>query len=434
MFQYNMKMRTHLFDSHKELLYRLRAGLSAIQKSKIKLIISIVHICFMLLTWSNRNHVLFMKEELLPSAINSFIGRLFVVLYMLSSTLFILYAFSNPVEAWKVKKAFERIGFYNHVGTAPILISFSNKENFLKYRFYSEGVSKEKWEKNLYMIENTLNLTIDSIGFSNKSYRIIEVTAFQGVYEYPDVIVWDRTYLPLSTDEIIIGESIRGRLNVSLNTFAHWLIAGETGSGKSVLLKLILMQCICHGHKVYIADFKGGTDYEPIWETRCTFLTDEAVLIEKLHSIISEIENRKSMMKGYKNIDIFYNETGTHLPRIIIGVDELAEVLDKSGASKERKEQIAVIESAFSTIARQGRAYGINLILSMQRPDANVLTGQIKSNIGYRICGRSDKTLSQIVIDSSEASKKVSNLEKGIFLTNNGDLFKSYTCHPEELL
>lgn len=67
-------------------------------------------------------------------------------------------------------------------------------------------------------------------------------------------------------------------------------------------------------------------------------------------------------------------------------VDEVAEILDKTGLTKEEKEQVTRIENRLSTIARQGRAFGIHLFLSTQRPDANILSGQIKNNIGYRIC------------------------------------------------
>lgn len=66
------------------------------------------------------------------------------------------------------------------------------------------------------------------------------------------------------------------------------------------------------------------------------------------------------------------------LPRYIFACDEVAEVLDKTGLSKEQKEQVAQVESRLATIARQGRAFGIHLILATQRPDANILAGQIK--------------------------------------------------------
>lgn len=114
------------------------------------------------------------------------------------------------------------------------------------------------------------------------------------------------------------------------------------------------------------------------------------------------------------------------MPRLIIACDEITEVLDKTGLTKEEKELVSRTESKLSTIARQGRAFGIHLVLSTQRPDADVLKGQIKNNIGYRVCGRADKVLSQIILDSPEGAEKISPNDQGMFCTNTGALFKAY--------
>ena len=97
----------------------------------------------------------------------------------------------------------------------------------------------------------------------------------------------------------------------------------------------------------------------------------------------------------------------------------------------KRQALIGQIESKFSTIARLGRAFGIHLMFATQRPDADVLKGQIKNNIGYRICGRADKVLSQIILDNSEGAEKISPNDQGMFLTNTGVLFKGYYVEDE---
>ena len=81
------------------------------------------------------------------------------------------------------------------------------------------------------------------------------------------------------------------------------------------------------------------------------------------------------------------------MQRIVFACDEVAELLDKTGADKSRKELLAQIEARLALIARQGRAFGIHLILATQRPDANILPGQIKNNMNIRICGRVDTTV-----------------------------------------
>ena len=114
------------------------------------------------------------------------------------------------------------------------------------------------------------------------------------------------------------------------------------------------------------------------------------------------------------------------MDRIVFAVDEVAEILDKTGLTKAEKEQVARIENRLSTIARQGRAFGIHLFLSTQRPDANILSGQIRNNIGYRICGRADNVLSMIILDNTDASDKIPNDAQGRFLMGDGTVFQAY--------
>lgn len=87
---------------------------------------------------------------------------------------------------------------------------------------------------------------------------------------------------------------------------------------------------------------------------------------------------------------------------------------------------MAQIESRLATIARLGRAFGIHLILATQRPDANILCGQIKNNIAYRICGRADNVLSGIILDSTAAADEIPSDARGRFIDNNGVIFQSY--------
>lgn len=114
------------------------------------------------------------------------------------------------------------------------------------------------------------------------------------------------------------------------------------------------------------------------------------------------------------------------MQRIIFACDELAELLDKTGLSKDEKEKVLLVESYLATIARQGRAFGIHLLLITQRPDANILPGQIKNNIDARICSRADNVLSQIILDNTDAATMIPKDSQGIFLNQEGLLFKGY--------
>ena len=97
----------------------------------------------------------------------------------------------------------------------------------------------------------------------------------------------------------------------------------------------------------------------------------------------------------------------------------------KTGADNERKKLLAQIENKLSTIARQGRAFGIHLILATQRPDATIIPGQIRNNMDFRVCGRADSVLSQIILDNTSAAEQIPKDARGRFITGDGTCFKA---------
>lgn len=70
-------------------------------------------------------------------------------------------------------------------------------------------------------------------------------------------------------------------------------------------------------------------------------------------------------------------------------------------------------------------------MLATQRPDKEILKGQIKDNVGYRICGRADKVLSQIILDNSDGADMIPQDAQGVFLTNTKVLFKAFYVHDD---
>ena len=122
-----------------------------------------------------------------------------------------------------------------------------------------------------------------------------------------------------------------------------------------------------------------------------------------------------------------YNETTEQpLQRLIFTCDEVAEMLDKTGADNERKKLLAQIKNRLSTIARQGRAFGIHLILATQRLDATIIPGQIRNNMDFRVCGRADSVLSQIILDSTSAAEQIPKDARGRFITGDGIVCQGY--------
>lgn len=253
--------------------------------------------------------------------------------------------------------------------------------------------------------------------------------------DLPEVLKWKDSYLSLDSFVLVLGESYTGPVTVNLAHIPHILLGGSTGSGKSVLLKLLLMQALRKGAEVYIADFKGGVDFSKVWHEKCRMCFAEEDLCNILDQLVEELERRKSAFKalGCPNIDAYNEIAERPLQRLIFACDEVAEMLDKTGADSERKKLLAQIENRLSTIARQGRAFGIHLILATQRPDATIIPGQIRNNMDFRVCGRADSVLSQIILDNTSAAEQIPKDARGRFITGDGTVFQGYLFDEGQL-
>ena len=111
----------------------------------------------------------------------------------------------------------------------------------------------------------------------------------------------------------------------------------------------------------------------------------------------------------------------------------MAELLDRTGRGKEDKERLAQIENKLATLARLGRAFGIHLILATQRPDATIIPGQIRNNMDFRVCGRADNVLSQIILDNTSAAEQIPKDARGRFITGDGTVFQGYLFDEGQL-
>lgn len=123
---------------------------------------------------------------------------------------------------------------------------------------------------------------------------------------------------------------------------------------------------------------------------------------------------------------------------MVFACDEVAALLSRTGRSKEQLKAIDEIVDKLSLIAQQGRSFGLHLILATQRPDANLIPGQIRSNIDCKVCGRADSVLSGIIIDSTAAADLIPKSAQGRFILNDGcggdsgTIFQAYWLDDED--
>ena len=308
-----------------------------------------------------------------------------------------------------VPKNMERIGLLNKAGESPLLLANRPEKkikNGMILTFNNRGIERKIWEDKKEALEAVFNICIWKIK-EGRNHHTIMVFAVPSNGGLPEMLPWTQDCLSHDDFVLVLGRAIQGVFSVNLATIPHILIGGSTGSGKSVLIKSLLIQCIQTGASVYVADFKGGVDYPQGWDDVCHMIFDVPTLLSTLKELVEELETRKEELRysGCRNIHQYNTEIRDAFRRIIFGCDEVAELLDPTGRSKADKEQIDTIRGYLATLARQGRAMGIHLLLATQRPDAKVMDGQIKNNIDCRICGRADLVLSQIILDNGSAAE-----------------------------
>ncbi len=329
------------------------------------------------------------------------------------------------------------IGLVNKSGMTPRLyrerISKDNPR-IIVLTVRANSVSLGDFEGKRAAVEAALNCTIVNMEYG-KDHREVIISAIHGSAKLPDMLPWTKEKLSPKDFALSLGESLLGEVTVNLADYPHLLIGGATGSGKTVLLKLLLMQSYIKGAALYIADLKGGVDFPAAWRKVCNFVTNESEALAALEHLVAEIERRKTLLvrAGYENIDEYNAHADTPLQPIIFACDEVAELLDKTGRDKDGKALVDALVSALSKIARLGRAFGIHLFLATQRPDAGVLIGQIKNNIPFRICGVADSTLSMIILDSPDAATRIPANTHGRFLLHDGTLFQAYWCSKDDM-
>ena len=369
--------------------------------------------------------------------LNDFI--LFVVIVLMFSFLLC----GNAFLSYTLIRHFQRIGLINHLNECPVLIQKAKINLGYCYKFRYRGLTRQVWEDKKSEIESVLNEHI--LGYSQElnlnEILIFTVPSSGGL---PTKIEWDDEYLIDDESKFIVGKGIGKNVIINLDITPHILIGGSTSSGKTMIILVILYQALFRKNnntQVLLCDFKGGVDFSRKWlhKKNLIMVTEKGYLLELLQMAVLELEQRKRLLNYYdcRNITEYNKKTKgkcAPLPRIIIACDEVGEMLDKSGLSKDEKETVIKIERYLSTIARLGRAFHISLILSTQRPSADILGGSIKNNLDFRICGRADNVLSQIILDSAIASHEIHSDEQGRFITKDGTLFQAFYFDDEKHL
>jgi DNA segregation ATPase FtsK/SpoIIIE and related proteins len=426
----NERDRLSRETEHKHWILRFILGCKTIMEDWKKVVALAVYIFAAVVLWHmGKGFITLPESELISPAFYAILPMI-VPVCCVGGLFLVIIIFGTPFGSGAVHSGFRRIGLMNHAGETPTLLTtHKDKKNphITIKEFEANGIPKSVWEAKRDLIESALNIHVVKVGEGKDKQRILLYTV-PAKTSLPSMVYWEGKYLSDESFVLVLGESLLGAVTVDLSKVPHILLGGSTGSGKSMLLKLLIMQCVKKDAVVCIADFKGGVDFSQIWHEKCGIIIDENDLLNALTGLVSELEKRKDLFRnsGVPNLGEYNMKVNTDLKRMIFACDEVAEVLDKTGLSKTEKELVLQIEHKLSVIARQGRAFGIHLILATQRPDVTILSGQIRNNIDFRVCGRADNVLSQIILDNASAADQIPKDAQGRFITGEGTVFQGY--------
>ncbi|WP_261806395.1 FtsK/SpoIIIE family DNA translocase [Lapidilactobacillus luobeiensis] len=217
--------------------------------------------------------------------------------------------------------------------------------------------------------------------------------------------------------EVPLGKSVTGEvISADLTKMPHLLIAGSTGSGKSVMINVIITSILMHARpdqvKLMLIDPKMVelSIYNDIPHLLLPVVTEPKKAANALNKAVSEMEDRYQRFeaagvrdikeynaKVHQNNSDKANPVMTEMPYLVIVIDELADLMMAAGNE---------VETAIVRLAQKARAAGVHLIIATQRPSVDVITGLIKANIPSRIAFAVSSGIdSRTILDMNGAEK-----------------------------
>ena len=223
--------------------------------------------------------------------------------------------------------------------------------------------------------------------------------------------------------KFILGENTDGDIIVKdLKDMTHLLIAGQTGSGKSVFLNSLISSLMQTKNVNFIMVDTKKVELSPYQDLNSLLFplcTDGEQTISALSWVVNEMTKRYDIFKdkGVRNLDEYNNIPKIKkMKRIVVIIDELADLMMTSGK---------IVETLICRIAQLSRASGIHLVIATQRPSCDVLTGLIKANLPTRIAfSVSSKINSRVILDRCGAEQLLGQGDMVFLSADNQDLLR----------
>jgi DNA segregation ATPase FtsK/SpoIIIE, S-DNA-T family len=235
-----------------------------------------------------------------------------------------------------------------------------------------------------------------AVGVEVPNTRPAKVTLGDVFQAYPDANDWT---LPVG-----LGKDISGRaVFFDLSEMPHLLVAGTTGSGKSVMLNGLLTSLLLTTDprqvKMVLIDPKRVelSHFGRVPHLITPVVTDVKKAANALMWAVAEMERRYEVLEkvGVRSVVGYNDRVETQMPYVVVVIDELADLMMQAGAK---------VEDAIIRLAQKARAVGIHIVVATQRPSVDVITGMIKANVPSRIAfAVSSQVDSRVILDSAGA-------------------------------
>ncbi|WP_085523832.1 FtsK/SpoIIIE domain-containing protein [Tuberibacillus sp. Marseille-P3662] len=289
--------------------------------------------------------------------------------------------FCNPHKQ-KLKRVFRNAHLYKEVSTGkkkyqvyPYIIDYRSTEDKTTFVFtLPDGVDPKQIQKQWFVFQQIFGDNIDISGEYKKFVLSIHKYSMPSGVEYN----FENFKLKKYDLPIICGVDRHGKMRLyDMENHPHLLIAGETGSGKSTQLRAILSTLVKHYSsddlRLVLGDLKRSEFHVfrrlPHVEGVCT----SSITLDGYLAYVNDIlKKRGDLLDKHEKAHI--KDLPFHLPSIVVCIDEVALL-------KDEKDIMSTIED----ISAIGRALGVYLILSMQRPDSDILDGKLKNNLTIRM-------------------------------------------------
>lgn len=304
---------------------------------------------------------------------------------------------------------------YGNVDQDIVAINRTFARQGLKVTSYNEGVTLIqyriklnidspvnkllKMQPNLVIALNDNNVRL----FQDKTDLVIEKPGAMNGCRIGDL--YNNRFTTADGLTLMLGKDAQGNnLYTDLSKAPHILVAGTTGSGKTVMLQTIAASLLIKnpGMKMYIVDPK-MVDYQIFGALpNVNLVTETADAIRTLEKLCQEMDARYTLFAqhGYSDITMA-RQGGMNIQPIVCIVDELADLMLMSKYT---------VEQSIVRLAQKARAAGIHLVIATQRPTADVVTGLIKANMPTRICMKVKQALdSRLILDQKGGESLIGN-------------------------